>query len=88
MAADTAVQQSAVLGCKPEDLPVHSVRLKGLYSIQALLFGGPGGVLRITHEVFANDAFGPGILAGLRHVASAPLGMLRGVGHAFRAASM
>jgi len=38
--------------------------------------------------VFANDAFGPGILAGLRHVASAPLGMLRGVGYAFRAASM
>jgi dihydrodipicolinate reductase len=56
--------------------------------LSAVLFGGAGKVLRITHEVFVNDAFGPGILAGLRHVASAPLGMLRGVGYAFRAASM
>lgn len=56
--------------------------------LSAVLFGGAGEVLRITHEVFANDAFGPGILACLRHVASAPLGMLRGVGYAFRAASM
>ena len=56
--------------------------------LSAVLFDGAGEVFRITHEVFANDAFGPGILAGLRHVASAPLGMLRGVGYGFRVASM
>ena len=28
--------------------------------LSAVLFDGAGEILRITHEVFANDAFGPG----------------------------
>jgi len=86
-AADTAVQLAAVRGVEPGDIPIHSVRLKGLYSNQTVMFGGPGEVIRLTHEVFSNDAFGPGILASLRYAASAAPGVERGVGHAFQAAS-
>lgn len=84
-AADTAVQLAAVRGGDAADIPVHSVRIKGLYSNQTVLFGGPGEVLRLTHEVYTNEAFGPGILASLRYTASAPPGVQRGVGHALRA---
>lgn len=86
-AADTASQLASVRGVDPADIPVHSVRLKGLYSNQSVLFGSPGEVLRIRHEVFGLEAFGPGILAGIRHVAAAAPGVRRGVGHAFSASS-
>jgi len=86
-AADTAAQLAQVRGVSPAEIPVHSVRLKGLYSNQSVLFGSPGEVLRIRHEVFGLEAFGPGILAGIRHVAAAPPGVRRGVGHAFSVSS-
>ncbi len=85
-AADTAVQLAKVRGVEPTDIPVHSIRIDGLYSNQTVLFGGPGEVIRITHQVFGRDAFGPGILASLRYVAGAEPGVLRGVGHAFASA--
>jgi dihydrodipicolinate reductase len=53
-----------------------------LYSNQTVLFGGPGQILRLTHETYGLEAFGPGILAGLNFVAQAPPGIQRGIGHA------
>lgn len=81
-AADTAVQLARVRGVDPADIPIHSLRLQGLYANQSVVLGGPGEVLRITHQTFGLEAFGPGILAGLRYVAQAQ-GVARGIGHAF-----
>lgn len=81
-AADTARQLAELTGRDPADVPIHSVRLQGLYSNQEVLFGGPGEVLRITHQNFGLEAFGPGIVAALRHVLSAPPGVSRGIGAA------
>lgn len=81
-AADTAVQLAEVRGCDPADIPIHSLRLQGLYSNQSVVFGGPGEVLRITHQNYGLEAFGPGILTALRYVAQAE-GVARGIGHAF-----
>lgn len=81
-AADTAVQLAEVRGVDPADIPIHSLRLQGLYSNQSVVLGGPGEVLRITHENYGLEAFGPGILTALRYVAQAE-GVARGIGHAF-----
>lgn len=82
-AIDTAAQLAGVKGVAPSSIPVHSVRLQGLYSNQTVLFGGPGEVVRITHQTYGLDAFGPGVLAALRYVAAAEPGVRRGIGHAF-----
>jgi len=81
-ALDTAAQLAAARGIDPAEIPIHSVRLPGLYSNHTLLFGGSGEVLRITHETSGLDAFAPGILAGLRYAAQAE-GVQRGIGPAF-----
>lgn len=81
-ALDTAHQLGEALGRPGEEIPIHSVRLPGLYSNQTVLFGGPGQILRLTHETYGLEAFGPGILAGLNFVAQAPPGIQRGIGHA------
>jgi len=81
-AVDTALQLAAALNRPPDTIPVHSVRLPGLYSNQTVLFGAPGQILRLTHETYSLHAFGPGVLAALHYVADAPAGVLRGIGHA------
>jgi 4-hydroxy-tetrahydrodipicolinate reductase len=63
------------------DVPVHSVRLPGLYAHQEVLFGAPGELLTLRHDMSGPAAFGPGILAGLRYAATAT-GIARGLEHA------
>lgn len=79
-AIDTA-EQLASAG-HGRSVPIHSIRLPGLYSNQTVVFGGMGEVLRITHEAYGLEAFGPGIRAGLFYAAQAE-GVARGIGHAF-----
>ncbi|MEO6709451.1 MAG: dihydrodipicolinate reductase C-terminal domain-containing protein [Planctomycetota bacterium] len=63
-------------------VPIHSVRLPGLYAHQEVLFSGPGEVLSIRHDLFSPQAFAPGILAALRYAAKAR-GVQRGIELAF-----
>ncbi len=60
------------------DVPVHSVRLPGLYAHQEVLFGAPGELLSLRHDMSGPAAFGPGILAALRYAATAT-GVARGL---------
>ncbi|TDJ69177.1 MAG: hypothetical protein E2O39_12185 [Planctomycetota bacterium] len=84
-AADTAWQLAAARPGDARDVPIHSIRIPGLYSNQTVIFGGTGEVLRLTHETYGVDAFGPGILAGLAYTAVAS-GVGRGIGVAFEQA--
>jgi 4-hydroxy-tetrahydrodipicolinate reductase len=52
------------------DVPVHSVRLRGLVAHQEVLFGGDGEVLTIRHDSFSRDSFMPGVLLAVRGVRS------------------
>ncbi len=63
-------------------LPIHSVRLPGLYAHQEVLFGAPGELLSVRHDLCSSEAFTPGILAALRYAAAAR-GVSRGIEHAF-----
>lgn len=78
-ARDTAERMAAELGVDPARFPIHSLRLPGPLSNQEVVFGGRGEVLRIVHETYGIESFGPGILAALRHARSA-LGVGRGLG--------
>jgi 4-hydroxy-tetrahydrodipicolinate reductase len=63
-------------------VPIHSVRLPGLYAHQEVLFSGQGELLTLRHDLFSPQAFAPGIVAAVRYAAKAT-GMARGIEHAF-----
>lgn len=71
-------------GGRGGEIPIHSVRLPGLYAHQEVLFGAPGETLTLRHDMHGPDAFGPGLLAALRYAATAT-GVARGIGAAFEA---
>ena len=77
-ALDTERRLREVTG---KEAPVHSVRLPGLYSNQEVVFGNDGEVLRLIHETYSLEAFGPGIELALRHAATAE-GVAVGLEHA------
>ncbi|MCY3004221.1 MAG: 4-hydroxy-tetrahydrodipicolinate reductase [Planctomycetota bacterium] len=65
-------------GGEVEGVPVHSLRLPGIYARQEVTFGSMGELLRIEHETSGPEAYGPGLLAALRHAARAT-GVARGI---------
>ncbi len=80
----TALETAELLGGvrgSADAVPIHSVRLPGLFAHQEVLFGGPGELLTLRHDTLGPEAFGPGILLALRHAARA-LGVARGLGPA------
>ncbi len=48
------------------------MRLRGLVAHQEVLLGGPGEQLTLRHDSFDRASFMPGVLLGLRTVASRP----------------
>jgi 4-hydroxy-tetrahydrodipicolinate reductase len=60
------------------NIPIHSVRLPGLYAHQEILLGRPGELLTLRHDMSTPEAFGPGILLALRFAANA-IGVARGL---------
>lgn len=49
-------------------VPIHSVRLRGLVAHQEVLFGGEGETLTIRHDSFSRESFAAGMLAAIRGV--------------------
>lgn len=52
------------------DVPIHSVRMRGLLAHQEVLFGNTGELLTIRHDSLSRDSFAPGIVAAVRGVIS------------------
>lgn len=52
------------------DVPIHSIRMKGLLSHQEVLFSNEGELLTIRHDSFSSESFAPGIIAAIRAVRS------------------
>lgn len=59
-------------GGKVEDIPIHAIRLRGLYAHEEILFGNPGEQLVMRTDCFDRASFMPGVLLGLRKVADTP----------------
>jgi 4-hydroxy-tetrahydrodipicolinate reductase len=62
------------------DVPIHSVRLRGLVAHQEVLFGGVGETISIRHDSLDRAGFMPGVLLGIRSVISRP-GVTMGLEH-------
>ncbi len=50
------------------DVPIHSVRLRGLLAHQEVLFGNTGELLTIRHDSLSPESFTAGILFAVRNV--------------------
>ena len=68
----TSTSLDGARGANVGDVPVHSVRLRGLIAHQEVLFGGLGETLTIRHDSLDRAGFMPGVLLGVRQVSSHP----------------
>ena len=68
----TTSELAGARGCEVDGVRVHSVRLRGLVAHQEVLLGGPGEQLTLRHDSFDRASFMPGVLLGVRNIASHP----------------
>ena len=68
----TSTSLDGARGALVGDVPVHSVRLRGLIAHQEVLFGGLGETLTIRHDSLDRAGFMPGVLLGVRQISSHP----------------
>jgi 4-hydroxy-tetrahydrodipicolinate reductase len=62
------------------EVPVHSVRLRGLVAHQEVILGDLGETLTIRHDSIDRTGFMPGVLLGIRTVVETP-GLTFGLEH-------
>jgi 4-hydroxy-tetrahydrodipicolinate reductase len=60
------------------DVPVHSVRARGLVAHQEVIFGGLGETLTIRHDSLDRAGFMPGVILGIRKIVENP-GLIHGL---------
>ena len=60
------------------DVPVHSVRARGLVAHQEVIFGGLGETLTIRHDSLDRAGFMPGVILGIRKIIENP-GLIHGL---------
>jgi 4-hydroxy-tetrahydrodipicolinate reductase len=78
-ALDTAERMSVAREGSSTPIPIHSVRLPGLYAHQLVILGSAGETYTLRHDMSGPEAFATGILASLRHAERA-VGVGRGIG--------
>lgn len=76
----TAQSLPGARGAKVGDVPIHSVRLRGLVAHQEVILGDQGETLTIRHDSIDRSGFMPGVLLGIRSVGSRP-GLTFGLEH-------
>jgi 4-hydroxy-tetrahydrodipicolinate reductase len=59
-------------GAKVGEIPIHSVRLRGLVAHQEVLLGDQGETLSIRHDSIDRTGFMPGVLLAIREVGNRP----------------
>jgi 4-hydroxy-tetrahydrodipicolinate reductase len=59
-------------GAVVDGIHIHAVRQRGLVATETIQFGGPAEQLEIRHDSFDRASFMPGVLLGVREVASRP----------------
>ncbi len=59
-------------GVGPGGIPIHSVRLHGLFAHQEVLLGTAGQSLSIRHDTYDRTCYMPGVLLAIKHVHDRP----------------
>ena len=68
----TTTSLDGARGATVGDIPVHSIRLRGLIAHQEVLLGGLGETLTIRHDSLDRAGFMPGVLLGVRKIIAHP----------------
>ncbi len=68
----TSAEFDHARGAQVDGIRVHSVRLAGLVAHQEVLLGTQGETLTIRHDSIDRSSFVPGVLLGVRNIASRP----------------
>ena len=68
----TSTALDGARGADVDGVRVHAVRLAGLVAHQEVLLGGAGETLTLRHDSYDRASFMPGVLLGVRSVASRP----------------
>ena len=68
----TTTSLEGARGATVGQIPVHSIRLRGLVAHQEVLLGGIGETLTIRHDSIDRVGFMPGVLLGVRQVVNHP----------------
>jgi 4-hydroxy-tetrahydrodipicolinate reductase len=76
----TSTALDGARGALVGDVPVHSIRLRGLVAHQEVILGDPGETLTIRHDSIDRAGFMPGVLLGIRNVVNKP-GLTFGLEH-------
>ncbi len=80
----TAKRLAAMLASswgKPKnEIPVHAMRLPGMVAHQAVVFGAPGQILTIRHDVHDRSAYTAGVLQAIRHIDRFPGRLIQDLG--------
>ena len=64
----TTTSLEGARGTTVDDIPIHSVRARGLVAHQEVILGGLGETLTIRHDSLDRAGFMPGVLLGIRNV--------------------
>ncbi|MFC7501977.1 4-hydroxy-tetrahydrodipicolinate reductase [Nocardioides sp. CPCC 206347] len=76
----TSTGIEAARGADVDGVRVHSLRIRGLVAHQEVVLGGVGETLTIRHDSLDRVSFTPGVLTGVRKIASYP-GLTVGLEH-------
>ena len=76
----TSTSLPGARGAKVGEVPVHSVRLRGLVAHQEVLLGDQGETLSIRHDSIDRSGFMPGVILAVREVVKRP-GLTYGLEH-------
>ena len=68
----TTTSLDGARGADVDGVRVHAVRAAGLVAHQEIIFGTEGEVLTIRHDSLDRTSFMPGVLLGVREIASRP----------------
>jgi 4-hydroxy-tetrahydrodipicolinate reductase len=75
-AAPDPTQKEVVAGARggkgAGDIPVHSVRLRGFFAHQEVIFGTTGQSLTIRHDAYDRSSMMPGVLLATKKIATRP----------------
>ncbi|NUR62214.1 MAG: 4-hydroxy-tetrahydrodipicolinate reductase [Catenulispora sp.] len=66
-------------GATVEDVPIHSVRLRGLIAHQEVLLGSVGETLTVRHDSLDRASFMPGVVLACKKIGSLPAGLTVGL---------
>lgn len=68
----TSTSLDGARGADVDGIRVHGLRIRGLVAHQEVVLGGVGETLTIRHDSLDRASFTPGVLTGLRRIATRP----------------